>query len=893
MRLVSMNSKVTIQFGTLSRWLSGAAVALLVGVPAYAEDDAAANLQKARDAIKSAGLDPDKSIKIGSDGKVSIDGSYANSALKKAGININGTNVKSAIKSVSQGDVASKAMDILKSKGMDPSKYISVDSGGNVSLKGSYAASAMKAAEAGLRMSSIGSPVVSNPIYLPGGGGSPSTKPAAPPSGADAVRQAREILAAKGFDVNKSLQVKSDGTVAISGSYASSALREAGINLSGVNVKDSIKTSSASDEFAAASELLKSRGMDPSKYLSYEGGQVVSKGSYGASALEEAQQALRNASVDRPKPVTLPAGGTTTPGLPPVGTLPGTLPGMDPTLPPAIIPPIGVLPPSGEILPPGGLSLDIVDKEARALLEKGNSLNRSDKYGAAATVYQQAIDKARQSGDLEAVAASMVGLGMDQRKTDARDDSEKTYGDAIGLLQFMRSSEDGAKSKNGDRLLAIAEHGLAANDLVRGENADALDHYRKSAAYYREGGMNALVELSGDAQRIGEMEQKLKKAGKPIPKFDGLPDAKAYIASLYGGGTGTPPPAGTEPPPVVPPAVVPPVAGAYGEIYGFGVTRGGDEGKVITVTSLSDSGSGSFRDAVQKATAMGGNAIIKFAVEGDINLKSGVEIRAPNLTIDGYSAPGDGVTFRGGSGQFALSVVTHDVKIQNIAVRNGYDLIRIQPDTKGDMSQVHHIALDHVSLTNSVDGALDITRGANNITVQNCFIAGAGSAAGGGGSLVKYGTDNVTFYKNYWVGNERRNMLANDAFVDYRNNVVQNWLQWGTRWESGATGNAINNTYIQKTGGGLSDAGPKALYTYQGAGSVYFGGNNFQDTAKMGPGATSSKELNVPYSIPTMSAADAAKEVLQSAGKGSGNRDEVDLKYISLGTYAGAKSYKG
>jgi len=60
-------------------------------------------------------------------------------------------------------------------------------------------------------------------------------------------------------------------------------------------------------------------------------------------------------------------------------------------------------------------------------------------------------------------------------------------------------------------------------------------------------------------------------------------------------------------------------------------TAGGRGGKVYVVTTLADSGPGSFRDACEK----GGARIIVFNVAGIIHLESPVSIRAPYVTIEG------------------------------------------------------------------------------------------------------------------------------------------------------------------------------------------------------------------------------------------------------------------
>ena len=125
--------------------------------------------------------------------------------------------------------------------------------------------------------------------------------------------------------------------------------------------------------------------------------------------------------------------------------------------------------------------------------------------------------------------------------------------------------------------------------------------------------------------------------------------------------------------------------GALG--YGAYVT-GGRGGSVYHVTTLADSGPGSFRDAVN-----GSSRIIVFDVGGYIKLNSAVSCKG-NLTIAGQTAPGGGIGFRGGEISFSSR--------SNIICR----YLRIRPGSETSSSTDDALAFadgrtmifDHVSL---------------------------------------------------------------------------------------------------------------------------------------------------------------------------------------------------
>ena len=227
----------------------------------------------------------------------------------------------------------------------------------------------------------------------------------------------------------------------------------------------------------------------------------------------------------------------------------------------------------------------------------------------------------------------------------------------------------------------------------------------------------------------------------------------------------------------LPQAKIPAFPGAWGGgMHAFG----GRGGRVIVVTNLNDSGSGSFRDACEQ----GGPRIVVFNVAGVIRLNAALSIRAPYITIAGNTAPGDGVCVAGNT----VELNTHDVILRHLRFRRGKTDAADRDDSLGG-NPVGNIIIDHVSTSWSLDENLSMYRhmylppGGGpalklptvNITIQNCisseslniFHHAFGSTIGG---------LNSTFQHNLWACNTGRNpsvgMYGDFTFV---NNVLFNY----------------------------------------------------------------------------------------------------------------------
>src|SRR5262245_27693670 len=228
----------------------------------------------------------------------------------------------------------------------------------------------------------------------------------------------------------------------------------------------------------------------------------------------------------------------------------------------------------------------------------------------------------------------------------------------------------------------------------------------------------------------------------------------------------------------LPQAPLPAFPGAEGGgMYSFG----GRGGKVFVVTSLNDSGAGTFREALEA----GGPRIVVFNVAGIIQLKNKIRVRAPYITIDGGSAPGDGICIAGDT----VELETHDVVIRNMRFRRGNTWVGDRNDSLGG-NPIGNIMIDHVSASWGLDenmsmyrhmyqppdGGKELKLPTVNITIQNSiFSEGLNTYNHAFGSTI--GGYNSTFHHNLWACNAGRNpsvgMYGDFAFV---NNVLFHWV---------------------------------------------------------------------------------------------------------------------
>jgi pectin methylesterase-like acyl-CoA thioesterase len=246
---------------------------------------------------------------------------------------------------------------------------------------------------------------------------------------------------------------------------------------------------------------------------------------------------------------------------------------------------------------------------------------------------------------------------------------------------------------------------------------------------------------------------------------------------------------------------------AFPEAEGFGAnTPGGRGGDVYHVTSLNDSGAGSLRNGI--STAQGPRTIV-FDISGNIVLKSELRVNKPFLTLAGQTAPGDGVTVTG----WTTSVTgTHDIIIRYMRFRPG-DINC--PAMQGDSLTVDKstdVIIDHVSASWSIDETLSVTN-SDRVTVQwslisesldqSCHLEGEH----GYGSLLRYGSGNLTFHHNLYAHHHNRTpRLGDNLTLDFVGNVIYDY--GFNNGDGGYSGTADEGTPHMNYVGNYVIAGP-------------------------------------------------------------------------------------
>jgi len=299
-------------------------------------------------------------------------------------------------------------------------------------------------------------------------------------------------------------------------------------------------------------------------------------------------------------------------------------------------------------------------------------------------------------------------------------------------------------------------------------------------------------------------------------------------------------------------------------LEGFGAqTTGGNGGRVITIAEPTE-------DAVRAAftdAATAGNVVIRFAVTKPIAITKKLPIlNKPNLTIEGGGATLDGTAMKEGSA--IVDIRTNDVIVRDLRLRNGDDNLRV------DGPEAYRVVITHVSSTGSHDDGISIGYGAHDVTVQYSLVAGSTRSI-----YCKYaGTNNISLHHN-WLqkGAIRSPIISGEIVADIRNVIVEDWGEWGSRFEDGATGNVVASLFALSPYAKSVGGKPHAALRLKGAGPVYVAGNVVRGVVDPLIAGTAAAPIAAPP-VTTLSVGEMEKVVRARAG--CLPRDAVDSAYV-------------
>jgi hypothetical protein len=338
-------------------------------------------------------------------------------------------------------------------------------------------------------------------------------------------------------------------------------------------------------------------------------------------------------------------------------------------------------------------------------------------------------------------------------------------------------------------------------------------------------------------------------------------------------------------------AAAAPLAFPGAEGFAAAVT-GGRKGQVYHVTSLADSGAGSFRDAVSQ-----GNRIVVFDISGVIKPTDVIVVAGDNITLAGQSAPGDGITIYGRETSFSSR---SNIIVRYLRFRQGMTDASGSAKKTVNITDGTNMIFDHVSIQWGRWDNFGITGTSSTVTLQNSIV-GEGVPPQNFGSIID-GEQDITIAHNLWIDNQERNpkFKANGECI---NNVVYNWGTGG-----GIIGGHSGTDWYEDYVGNYLIAGPSAVdkfFTFYTSTDHAYQTGNMVDVNKDGqlngravveadfagtspPTFETAAHSKPPVPVTVLSAENAYARVVAQAGTCQ-HRDAVELRLIGQLTSLGTK----
>jgi pectate lyase len=345
---------------------------------------------------------------------------------------------------------------------------------------------------------------------------------------------------------------------------------------------------------------------------------------------------------------------------------------------------------------------------------------------------------------------------------------------------------------------------------------------------------------------------------------------------------------------------------------GWTRTSGGRGGEIIRVTNLDAAGPGSLRAALEAA----GRRIVVFEVGGVIDLgKQSLQIKNPNVTVAGQTAPSPGITIiKGGIG-----IQTHDVILQHLRVRPGgagaAKKSGWEVDGIATSDGAHDVLVDHCSTSWATDENLsasgprfqgetvaDWRAGTSHrVTISNSIIAEGldnsthAKGAHSKGSLIHDNATNIAIIGNLFASNQRRNpyfkggargVVVNNLIYNPGSAAIHYGLQageWGPHeWVAGQlamVGNILE--YGPDTNAGVplfqTNGTPCEAYL---ADNIVLDRNGDPGQLTRGDFSAKAKAPTWPANLSALVASKVKQQVLEHAGARPWDRDAVDRRIV-------------
>jgi hypothetical protein len=334
-------------------------------------------------------------------------------------------------------------------------------------------------------------------------------------------------------------------------------------------------------------------------------------------------------------------------------------------------------------------------------------------------------------------------------------------------------------------------------------------------------------------------------------------------------------------------------APAFPGAEGFAaLVTGGRKGQVYHVTTLADSGTGSFRDAVSQ-----GNRIVVFDISGVIKPTDVIVVAGDNITLAGQSAPGDGITIYGRETSFSSR---SNIIVRYLRFRQGMTDASGSAKKTVNITDGQNMIFDHVSIQWGRWDNFGITGTSSTVTLQNSIV-GEGVPPQNFGSIID-GEQDISIAHNLWIDNQERNpkFKANGECI---NNVVYDWGTGG-----GIIGGHSGTPWYEDYIGNYLIAGPSAVdkfFTFYTNTDHAYQTGNMVDVNKDGqlngravveadfagtspPTFETAAHSKPPVPVTVLSAEDAYARVVAQAGTCQ-HRDAVELRLIGQLTSLGTK----